>query len=171
MSRKDDDIEISEDPQFEKRLWKVERCVWVVWALILFAALAGLLGPGAFSSATVSASDASLLAEYQRFDRYQAPAMLKIHVKATAASNEANQGIECALNRDFVQNVEICQVDPEPDSVEVEGNKYIYHFRSRPARESSQIVIRYEPARFGSQPVRITLNEQTELSFSQFYYP
>ena len=58
----------------EERLHKLG---WIVFAGLLLAALAGLLGPGPLSSRSKSA-DPALSVEYERFLRNHAPADLRL---------------------------------------------------------------------------------------------
>ena len=44
------DLQIHQDLCQERREWKIQRVGWLLMALMLVAALAGLLGPGPLSS-------------------------------------------------------------------------------------------------------------------------
>lgn len=47
--RQNHQLEVGEDVKFQNRWWVFERIAWVFMALLLLAALLGLLGPGLLS--------------------------------------------------------------------------------------------------------------------------
>src|SRR3954469_24544334 len=58
---------IREDMRFQQRSWRVERASWIVIALLLVAALAGLFFHGPLSQTIAKSPDGSLAVEYERF--------------------------------------------------------------------------------------------------------
>jgi hypothetical protein len=75
------DLEIAEDYEFQKRLWIVQRVGWVVMGLLSLAGLLGLLGAGLFSQTKAGQPSDPLWLEYERFERFQSPVQLKVHVR------------------------------------------------------------------------------------------
>lgn len=73
MVKRIGDLDIAQDLEHQRREWVIERIGWAIMALILLAALAGLLGSGPLSNARIDHPGSHLSAEYNRFERYQSP--------------------------------------------------------------------------------------------------
>ena len=141
---------------------------WVMFAGLLLAALAGLLGPGPLSSRTAEVSPA-LSVEYDRFVRNHAPADLRIRVLPVAGSDT----IRFLVGNSFLQATDLTRVKPEPDAVEVTPEGHVYVLRTpRLEGGTTLILYRYEPdSAFSDIPVRIAIEGGPEVRFRQFVYP
>jgi hypothetical protein len=140
---------------------------WAVFAGILLAGLAGLLGPGPLSSRTVEAGPV-LGVEYERFIRNHAPAELRIRVAPPAGDT-----IRLHVGTAFLEGTEVTQVEPEPESVEAAPGGQVYVVRaSRPAPHETVILYHFEPdSAFSDMRVRIALDGGPEVRFRQFIFP
>ena len=149
----------------EKRL---HRLGWLVFAGLLLAALAGLLGPGPISSRRAEAGPA-LLVEYQRFVRNHAPADLRIRVVPQAGQ----ENIRLLVGHAFLEATELTNVKPEPEAVEVTPEGHVYVFEAAQlGSEPTLILYRYQPdGAFADIPVRMALEGGPEVGFHQFVYP
>ena len=57
--------EIGEDPAFQRRVWIVQRCGWVMMAFLILFALLGGFGRGPLSAWDVASADGRLRVEYE----------------------------------------------------------------------------------------------------------
>jgi hypothetical protein len=162
------DLEINQDLQHQRLEWKIERVGWVVMALTLLAALAGLLGSGPLSSATAGERGSALWVEYNRLERYQGPAMLRVHMGPGAARDGKAR---LWLSREYVENIELRHIDPEPESVEAAPDRLIYTFNLPDPTRPTAVTYHFEANRFWRMPVGVGLDGGPELQFSQFFYP
>jgi hypothetical protein len=166
--QKHGDLEIAQDLKFERRSWRAERIAWIVGMLILIAALLGFLGPGPLGKATAASSDKSLSVEYYRMERYEAPVQLRI----SASGSLAKEGeLRVWLNRQFVEAVEIKRIDPEPEHAEINGERFVYVFKTAAAPSTIKLFFHLEPNKFGKTAAHLGIVEGPELQFSQFYFP
>ena len=162
------DLEIAQDLSQEHREWRIERAGWIAGALLLLAALLGLLGPGPLSSATAGEPHSSLWVEYERFQRYQAPATIRVHFgPGVARGGEAR----VALNRAFVESVDLRHIDPAPARVEAGSDRFTYAFLVADSSRPSAVTFRFEPDTFGRVPVEVEAEGGPRLRFRLFYYP
>ncbi len=141
---------------------------WIVFAGLLLAALAGLLGPGPLSSRIASA-DPALSVEYQRFLRNHAPSDLRIRVAPPTGADS----IRLLVGNAFLEATEPTGVTPIPEAVEVtpEGHVFVFEAPELGSREAL-ILYRFQPdAAFSDVPVRTALEGGPEVRFSQFVYP
>lgn len=162
------DLEIGQDLRHHALEMKIERGGWIVMALILVAALVGLLGPGPLSSATAGEKGSPLAVEYNRFERYQSPNQMRVHIGA-GASRDGKARLW--VNREFIENIQLRNIDPEPESIEATADRFVYLFNLPDANSPSAVSFHFEPNKFWQMPVRVGLEGGAEVSFSQFYYP
>jgi hypothetical protein len=167
-SKRVGDLEINQDLKHQQQEWLIERIGWSVMGLLVLAALAGLLGPGPLSSARTGDPGSSLWAEYNRFDRYQAPTILKVQVKPEEI---ADGNFRLKINRDFMEQIELRHIDPQPRSVEADSSSMTYNFNLPAVQQQVTILFHYEANAFGRLPVVLSLADGQQLNFSQFIYP
>ena len=166
--QKTGDLEINQDLNFEKRSWKVERIAWVIAALILVAALLGFLGPGPLGKATAASPDKSLSIDYFRVERYRAPVELRFQI----AGGLAKEGdLQVWLHRDFVEALEIKDIQPKPQSVEISGERFVYGFKTADPPATIKVFFHAEPNKFGKTTAKAGVVNGPEIAFNQFYMP
>ena len=162
------DLEINQDLNFEKRSWKVERVAWVVAALILVAALLGFLGPGLLGKATAASPDKSISLDYYRMERFQAPAEWRLQIDGKLAK----QGeLRLWVHRRFLEVIGNLQIAPEPESVEIQDERFVYAFKAVKAPPIIKIFFRFEPNKIGKTPAHVGVVDGPAVEFSQFYLP
>ncbi|MBX3300654.1 MAG: hypothetical protein KF693_00405 [Nitrospira sp.] len=160
------DLEINEDLQFQRRMWKVERMGWSAMAILLIGALLGLFGNGPVSWTT--ASGESLFVEYQRFGRYQAPLQLRLHLQAGLVKDDI---LSFYLDRAFLADVQITRVTPKPvvEQPISDGIRFIW---SSNAKDGSMLVtVSYQPEHIGLLTSRMGVGDAASLSIRQFIFP
>jgi hypothetical protein len=162
------DLEIHQDLPHERLEWRIERIGWVAMALVLLAALGGLLGPGPLSSATAGDTGSPLRVEYNRFARSQAPAILRVHLGPGAAHDGKAR---LWLSREYVENIELHHIDPEPESVEAAHDRLIYTFNLPDPSRPTAVTFHLEANAFGRMPVSVGLDSGPQLHLRQFVYP
>lgn len=160
------DLEIAQDLRFQRRDWIAQRVGWVVMALILLAALAGLIGRGGPLARTQARSpDGGLRVEYDRFAHYEAPTRLRLSVAGAAARGEQ---VRLWIERAYLTRARVQQVMPEPDAVRLAGDRVIYLFD---AGAGGDVSFELRPNSFGVLAGRAGLEGGGEVAFRQFVYP
>ncbi len=102
-----------EDPSTRLKEWRVQRVGWVVLALVVVLALAGLFGTGPLSWSSVSADDGSVVVDYSRFGRDGGPTTLDVRVAPAAVDGDQ---VLVWVGHDLLRGLEIQQITPEPSS-------------------------------------------------------
>lgn len=144
----------------------VHRIGVTVCALILASALAGLLGKGPLSKVTTETQGAGLKTEHRRFVRYQSPTDLKIQVGPQAAFTGL---VELRLSKEFVDDVEIDRIDPEPESQKAGPQFFTYVIRAEP-NTNTEIRIRFASSHFGRLRYEVRAGEDS-LRLQHFAFP
>lgn len=162
------DLEIQQDLAFQERMWQVQRVGWVIMALLLLAAALGLLGRGWLSRTTLGEAGDLMWIEYDRFAHLKADMTLDVHLNGSAgAGNEARLW----LDRSYLERVQIERITPQPDSVEVTGERLTYVFKVSEAGEPVDVTFSLQPTDFGWLEGQVGLPDGPTLDFGQFVYP
>ena len=161
------DLEIDQDLAFERRHWTVQRIGSVIGALIVVAALLGVFGSGPLSAATAG-DEESLAVHYQRFVRFQGQGELVIVVGA----NLAREGqVEFWLATEFLDDIDLQGISPEPDEVRLAGDRQVFVFLVDDPAQPVQVTFTYVPNGLGKVSGAAGLVDGPRVSFTQFGYP
>jgi hypothetical protein len=159
------DVDI--DPEFQRRMWVVQRAGWIIMGGVVLAALAGVFAGGPLSSAEARDPEGLLRAEYQRFERYQSPAVLRLHVAPPEASNSLTLVIGAAL----ADSMRILRITPEPLEMMAAPEGMRLLFRVSSAQQPLRIRFDVEPTRMGGVRSEIGIAGKPAAAVRWFIYP
>jgi hypothetical protein len=162
------DLEISQDLNFQRRSWAVQRFGWVMLALLILAACLGFFGPGPLSRAMAGRQDGPLRVEYHRFWRLQSPMSLRLHVGPQAARGGQAR---VWLSRSYLEAMSIQHVTPQPQQVEAGPDRFTYVFTLSPPERPTAVTFNLEPETPGSVPGQAGLENGLTINFRHFIYP
>ena len=162
------DLEIKQDLDYQRREWICQRVGWVVMALVVFAALAGLLGTGPLSKTSATSSDGSLRVEFNRFLHYHNPDMLKVYLAGGVARNGE---LRVWLDRSYLDAIEIEKTSPEPVRVEIGEDRHIYVFPVADPSQPTVVVFHFQADQRLTLSGRVGVADKEAAEFSQFVYP
>ena len=164
------DLEVNEDIGFERRLWAIQRIGWVVMALVVVAAILGLLGPGLLSTGAKASNENADLSveEYERFVRYMSPTDLRMQLHP-GASTEGEARI--SLDRKYMEGFQVQQVTPHPQRVEAGPDAYTYVFAVGQLNQPTAVTFNLQPQKVGLLQGQARLEGEEPVSFTQFVYP
>lgn len=149
----------------EQKEWVAQRIGWGMMFLLCVGALTGALGGGPVSSRQEGKVGDDLYLEYERFVRHQAPFRLKVFCKPP------EDGLfTLSFTRGFLDHHEIKEIQPEPESTTLDGDKCVYSFNGHSAREQL-ITFRFEAETFGKIQNEVMLNGKTTRKMEQFIWP
>jgi hypothetical protein len=161
-------IDLSQDMVFERREWVLQRVGWVVIALLLVAALLGLLGHGPLTrEQAVDINSASWL-EYNSVDHYQASSQLKLHVGPGAASGKQ---LRVSLNQAYLERIELERVMPEPASQELGEGRVFFVFDVAEPGQPLDVAFQLAFTQFGRANAEVAVEGGPQFSFSQLVLP
>jgi len=139
-------------------------------ALVLVAALLGLLGPGLLSNGASADSPQAQLGvkEYERFLRFMKPTTLRVGLEPGALTQREAR---VWLDRQYIESVQIQHVTPEPESVEAGPDRLTYVFNIEDPDQSTAFSFDLQPQKMGLLEGRVGLEGEEPVSFNQFVYP
>jgi len=105
------DVDIGEDLAFQRRWWRFETGVWIVFAIVIVADLAGVLGRGPLAHTERRATDGSLRVRYDRVQRMGTPTMVTIAPGAAAIHDGT---LRLFVDTGLLEGLGVQRVIPEP---------------------------------------------------------
>jgi hypothetical protein len=84
VSKVNDEIEVGEDLDFQRKWWRFENFVWILFSLIIVLDLGGLFGRGPVAKAERRAADGTIDVRYERIERTASPSILTIRFGQSA---------------------------------------------------------------------------------------
>jgi hypothetical protein len=160
-------LQVEQHDAFQRQEWRAQRLGWLLMALLVLAALAGLLGgPGPFSWTTATGADGALRVEYQRLGHFEADEVVTLTVAPAAVTGDS---VDLELAGAWVRGVDLRGVSPEPQEQVTTTYGLRLTFATEPGAELS-VQVAYRPAEVGSLHGGVRL-EGESVDFGQFVYP
>jgi hypothetical protein len=147
---------------FHRAEWRIQRVGWVLVALLLATAGAGLFGNGPLSRA--HSGNAAGRVDYQRFTRYGLSTDLV--VTPVASAHGVNR---VAIGADYLELFRVERITPEPAAVRIAGPNIVYEFAS--ASPGASISFHMRPQRLWRHSATVTIDGGAPLQISQLTYP
>lgn len=168
MEARPRDLELDEDPSFQRRQQLVQRIGLGLMAAVVLAALLGLLGAGGPLSEADVRGDA-LSIRYTRFARRLSPTTLELRVQPSAVRDgEASIWI----SSDYLDALKVERVAPLPRTVVAGGERTTFVFDASPGgTKPLSLSFELNPQDSLQHHGRAGLTGGAELSFSTFVYP
>jgi hypothetical protein len=165
------DLEIEHDMGYQRRAWAVQRIGLGMMLLLIAAAFTGVLGGrGPLASRTLASAGDSLRLEYKRFARHQAPSQLKVHF-GPGLAEKSDSTVKLWLARDYVEQIDIERIDPEPESVRAGEERVTFEFKVSDPERPSIVTFNIRPTGPWSRKGSIGVEEGPSFPFSQFVFP
>src|ERR1700712_1296520 len=81
------EIAVGEDVEFQRKWWKFEKVVWVVFTALVVLDLVGVFGRGPVAKAHLATEDGAMNVTYERIERTGTPSILTVKFGVTAIRN------------------------------------------------------------------------------------
>jgi hypothetical protein len=160
-------LEIDQDEAFERRSYTVQRAGWILLAVLVVAAAAGLLGSGPLARATM-ASPGAFTVEYERLTRYQSSQMLHLYLEPGVTSARE---VRVWIDRQFLDSSKIESVVPQPLRVEGAADRLYYVFQMGKPGERLFVAFTLQAEQIGRVKGRLGVGDTHEVAFTQLVYP
>lgn len=155
-------LPIREEPGLQRWIWRCERLGWVLLAMFVALALAGLFASGGpWAKATRISDDGQLRVDYERFQRRGAAATLTLEL----APGVNRVGLDERLVADWTVEA----LYPQP--LRMTSSDGVLWLDLAPGTGSSRLHLALRPDRLGTVDWRILRPGQPPLALSAFIYP
>lgn len=155
------------DFQFHRKQFLIERVGWFSMAVYLAWALVGGFGEGWISQTEASNDAQSCAIHHERFGRRDAPFTLQVRLRLDAPRED----VALELNREFTDRVRIERITPAYQSMESDDDTVTLSFAGAPQTTEHSFVIEYKPLHVGTLHVAVQPAGAGEVAFDQFIYP
>lgn len=162
------EIDLDQDLPFQYWSWRVQKVIWGLLAFVILLATLGLFGPGPLSHATAGGTEKGLWVEYDRFARFQAPTIMKLHL-----SRQPNMPTRAQvwISKAFLEAGRLDRISPEPLAVAAESDRQVYTFLLGEPGEHNTVRLFFFPEQTGTIVCRMGLEGEPHLGFTQFVFP
>ena len=138
VSRVNDEIAVGEDLDFQRKWWRFEKFVWILFSLIIVLDLSGLFGRGPVAKAERRAADGTIDVSYERIERTESPSILTIRFGQSAI---VDGKIKLFISESLVQGLGTQRVIPAPLASEVGKGGLTYTFLASKSPASVDLAI------------------------------
>ncbi len=161
-------LEIAEDLALQRRAWVFERVGWIVFAVVLLAAVVGLFGGGVVGDAEVSAADGALAVEYPRFARAHSPLSIRVRLEPAQPTDGE---LRLWMSREYAARLDIDHVSPPPSRTELgaERIEFVFPWRGPPGPAAVTFVLEADAG--GSVRGRIGAGDGDGVPVRHLLYP
>jgi hypothetical protein len=147
--------------KFHRIEWRIQRIGWIVVAMLLVLALAGLFGNGPLSHAHADGPTGRI--DYERFVRNGSPAQLVV----TPSGSRGVSRIE--ITAAYLEAVRIERITPEPTAVRMQGERLLYEFDA--VAPGAAISFHIDPQQLWRHTAEVTIDGGAPLRIWQLTYP
>jgi hypothetical protein len=159
-------IEVDQDLEHARWLWRVQRLGWAVMLLIVIGAALGVFGHGPLADGQARA--AGLTLNYDRFARHGATSSLEAEVEPPALRGDT---VSLWLTRSYLDGVELESVIPEPERMATRGDLVVFTFVTAERSGPTRITFTLRPDEYWSEHARAGIEGGESVAFRQFIYP
>jgi len=132
VAKVNDEVAVGEDLEFQRKWWKFEKGVWILFTLILLLDLAGVFGRGWLSKQEKAAQDGSIDVKYERIERTSTPSIMTINFGDSAIRDGQ---VKLYVSESLVKELAAQRVVPAPQTAIVGqgGLTYLFPASGTPA--------------------------------------
>jgi hypothetical protein len=141
IAKVNDEVAVGENLDFQRKWWRFENAIWIIFTLIILCDLAGLFGRGPLAKAEQRAEDGSIDVQYERIERTQSPSVLTVHF---AQSTIHDGKINLFISNSLVKELGTQRVIPAPQTTTVGNGGLTYTFPTSHVPASIDLAL--EPA-------------------------
>jgi hypothetical protein len=121
------ELAVGEDLDFQRRWWRFERAVWIVFIAVIVLDLGGAFGRGPLANAAAASADHVFETTYERIERSGTPSMMTVKINEAAPPADSHE-VELFMSDSAVSDLGLQRVIPAPESTTVGDGGLTYRF-------------------------------------------
>jgi hypothetical protein len=141
VSKVNNEVEVGEDLDFQRKWWRFENVVWVIFSRIILLDVCGVFGRGPVAKAERRAADGTIDVKYERIERTESPSILTIRFGQSAI---VEGKIKLYVSESLVQGLGTQRIIPAPLASEVGNGGLTYTFLA--SRAPASVALALEPS-------------------------
>ncbi len=161
-----DELAVGEDLDFQRKWWRFEDGVWILFALIILLDLAGAFGRGPLAKVHAKTNDGTIQVGYERVERFSTPSILTVHF----GSNAIHDGkAELWVSESLLKGLGNQRVIPQPVSSTIGEGGVLYQFDASHTPASAEFAL--EPSKPGIYDLTLGVPGAQQLALKIFVMP
>jgi hypothetical protein len=166
VAKVNNELAVGDDLDFQRRWWRFERVVWLIFLLIVVADLLGCFGRGWLAHAETRTADNSAAIQYERVERFSTPSILSV----SFAPNAVRAGhIQLWMSESLLKPLGNQRIIPQPLASVLDKGGILYTFDA--AARPSSVEFAMEPAKPGIFPLTLRVNDSAPVTINIYVMP
>lgn len=166
ISKVNDEIAVGADLEFQRKWWKFESAIWVLFTILVIMDLLGCFGRGYLAKAQAKTSDGSLDVHYERVERFSTPSVMTIQF-GQSAIHDGN--LQLWISESLVKKLGAQRVVPQPASSTLDHGGILYTFPATAIPASVEFAM--QPAGVGLSDLTLQVPGQEKLPLKILVMP
>jgi hypothetical protein len=162
------ELQIDERIDFQRKEWRLTRLIWTGWFIFLGLGVIGLFGHGPISEAADSDESGRLHIEYGRFERAKTEDEFRVDLEPVDAQSGE---VEIWLSQNYVDEIIIRAVNPEPVKVTAAEGRTLYRFAVSEQAPRLEVTFTIEHTGKSFTRAQVGVVDGPSVRFWQLVYP
>ena len=173
VAKVNNEIAVGSDLAFQRKWWRFERAVWVLFVIVVVLDVLGLFGRGPIANARLESPDKSFTVKYERIERFRTPSILSVVISPSAIHDGKFQ---IWLSQRYVDPLGNQRIIPQPLTSQPLDGGILYTFQvgTQPVgsrREDPTIQFALEPGEAGVFHLQIGIPQGPQVQTNIFVMP
>ena len=154
-----DEVAVGEDLDFQRRWWRIERMIWVLFTVLIVLDLLGCFGRGPLAKGHLKTQEGSLELNYERIERYGTPSVMTVQF-GTAAVKDKH--VHLWVSESLVKALGNQRIIPQPETSVDDEDGISYTFRAGPNRPTIEFAL--QPNKIGAAELKLRVPDSEVLT-------
>ena len=160
------DVAVGENLAFQRKWWRFERIIWVIFLVVLVCDGLGLFGHGWLSKTQRFTADRALTLDYEWVERANTPSIMSMRFSGEAIHNGH---IEVFVSENVIKPLGAQHISPQPLLSTLSAGGITYTFPASSAPAVAEIIL--QPSYPGSHKIRIQARGSDPIEATVFVVP
>lgn len=166
VPRYNDEVAVGEDLEFQRKWWKFENTVWVIFGIVILCDVLGLFGRGWAVQARARTPDGAAELSYERMERAFTPSVMSLEINQSAIHNGQ---VNVYVSGSVVKDLGAARISPQPLKAIIGRGGYTYVFPATAGPATVQIAL--SPPSAGLTKFRVQVAGSEPIDASVFVFP
>ena len=133
-----DEVAVGEDLNFQRRWWRFERCVWILFTVLVLLDVLGVFGRGPVAKAHAEAPDGSMKIDYERVARFSTPSILTVDFGNRAIRDGK---VKLWVSESIVKKLGAQRIVPQPAESVIGNSGILYTFLASEGKATVEFAL------------------------------